>query len=425
LSHKVTRTRPVTTGFSPYHYHLGGYNLQNRHDTIDADVVATNLGLPEIKGTQTTVSEGHPFRARQKLVGDLGGEFYTEKLYFDQTPSGRVHSWHVDTNVNGYRRLDDITMSVFPTNPYGLPWPAPIHSDDSAMDALGATAIARCKPTNSVADAATFLGETLKDGLPHLVGSQSWEPRTRAAKKAAKEYLNVEFGWKPLLNDIRSFATAVKHADSVLKQFERDSGKTVRRRYNFPVERHVEETVIATNARPWTPASNSYWFDDALGTVTKTVETVTSRWFSGAFTYHLPTGSDTRSAMTRYALEADKLFGILPTPETLWEIAPWSWAVDWFSNTGDVVSNLTDWAIYGLVMRYGYMMEQSIVRHTYSYEGPPGFVGLEGFVQPFSLVREVKKRRQANPFGFGVTWEGLSPTQGLIAAALGLVRGLK
>jgi len=331
----------------------------------------------------------------------------------------------VDARVDVYYRHDDIRMPVFPVDPYHLSFPGPIASSDDELDALGATAIARCKPTNSVADAATFVGETLKDGLPHMVGHTTWEPRTKLAKKAGKEYLNTEFGWKPLLNDIRSFAQAVKHAHSVLSQFERDSGKTVRRRYNFPEQREVTETTIATGARCWLPQSNTYWFGDPEGRVTKTVETVTRRWFSGAFTYHLPSGSDTRSKMERYTLEADKLFGILPTPETLWELAPWSWAVDWFSNTGDVVSNLTDWAIYGLVMRYGYMMEHTIVKHTYSYEGPSGYQGLEGFVQPFSLVREVKKRRKANPFGFGVTWEGLSPTQGLIAAALGLTRGLK
>jgi len=413
-------------GVNPYHYHLLAVNHVNHNDRGEATVGPT--AMQSLKGTQFTTSEGHPFNPRdhRRVEGDLGGEFFTEKLYFDQAPKGRSQSWTVETQVSGYDRTDNIySMPVFPVNPYNLVFPPPISASDEDLDAAGATAVARCKPTNSVADVATFVGETLKDGLPHLPGSQTWEKRTGVAKKAGHEYLNAEFGWKPLLNDVRSFATAVKHAHAVLSQFERDSGKTVRRRYSFPEQKTVSDSVIATDVRPWMPVDQTYWWDTASGRVTKTVETVTRRWFSGAFTYHLPSGSDTRSKMARYALEADKLFGILPTPETLWELAPWSWAIDWFSNTGDVVSNLSDRAVYGLVMRYGYMMEHSIVRHTYNFEGPSGYLGLEGFVQPISLVREVKKRRKANPFGFGLTWDGLSPEQGLVAAALGLTRGLK
>jgi hypothetical protein len=34
----------------------------------------------------------------------------------------------------------------------------------------------------------------------------------------------------------------------------------------------------------------------------------------------------------------------------------------------------------------------------------------------------VKRRREANPFGFGIGWEDLSPTQLAITAALGITR---
>jgi len=38
------------------------------------------------------------------------------------------------------------------------------------------------------------------------------------------------------------------------------------------------------------------------------------------------------------------------------------------------------------------------------------------------LETNSKKRRGANPFGFGLTWSGLTATQQAIAAALGLTR---
>jgi hypothetical protein len=144
------------------------------------------------------------------------------------------------------------------------------------------------------------------------------------------------------------------------------------------------------------------------------------QWFSGAFTYYLPSGYDSRIGMERGALLAQKVFGLELTPEVLWNIAPWSWAVDWVSNVGDVISNLSDWLTDGLVLQYGYIMEQSFVQDTYSWEGPTGFKSAAVRPATVVLTTEVKKRRQASPFGFGTSWSSFTPRQFAIAAALGL-----
>jgi len=124
--------------------------------------------------------------------------------------------------------------------------------------------------------------------------------------------------------------------------------------------------------------------------------------------------------MARYARYADKLLGISPTPDALWNLAPWSWAIDWFSNTGDVVSNISDWATDGLVMQYGYQMVHTITRDNYV---PLGSDLIDGsFSRPFTMVVETKQRRKANPFGFSLSWNGLSPVQQAIALAIGLTR---
>jgi hypothetical protein len=126
--------------------------------------------------------------------------------------------------------------------------------------------------------------------------------------------------------------------------------------------------------------------------------------------------------MGKHVGAASHLLGIELTPETLWNLAPWSWAVDWFSNTGDVVSNLTSWSSDGLVMHYGYMMEHSIVTRNY-YSRGSRFLFANGSSAPdLRFVTETKQRVRANPFGFNATWSGLSPVQTAIAAALGLSR---
>jgi hypothetical protein len=379
------------------------------------------------RGTQVTASEGHPFKSRDKHdLKDIGGEFETTRSYvvansdkqridFTQALKQDAHSVQSAVYEGPLHAHDATSQGSYPVS---------AASPRGELDEAGATAIARCKPTNSVADAATFLGELRRDGLPSIPGINTWKDRTASARNAGSEYLNVQFGWQPTIADMKKFAYSVSRAHTVLEQYERDSGRTVRRRYNLPVLKSSETHDLEGYWWPKHVPYNSR-IDQTLGYGTKTLtsETVKNRWFSGAFTYHLPAGNDYRSKMVRYALEADKLFGIAPTPDAVWNLAPWSWAIDWFSNTGDVISNLSDWATDGLVMRYGYMMEHSISKYTYSLGHTTGSVWRRGVdSSDVTFVTETKKRIRANPFGFGLTWEGLSPFQVSIAAALGISR---
>ena len=126
-----------------------------------------------------------------------------------------------------------------------------------------------------------------------------------------------------------------------------------------------------------------------------------------------------------------KLFGAEPDLNTLWQLAPWSWAVDWFSNAGSMVKNLQFLASYGMILRYGYMMETTTVTDTFTASGPYHNVGMPGISQPYPYVTPVtlrvttKKRIAASPFGFGVSWDDLSSVQRAIAAALGITRVLR
>jgi hypothetical protein len=141
------------------------------------------------------------------------------------------------------------------------------------------------------------------------------------------------------------------------------------------------------------------------------------------FTYHLPSGYDSRNKMDRAHLASKLVFGLDITPQTLWEMTPWSWAIDWVTNAGDVLSNLSAYKTYGQVLRYGYVMEKTINKSTWIYTpGPALYQDRRPVVQNVVKVTETKQRRKANPFGFGVTWEGLSPLQALIAAALGITK---
>jgi hypothetical protein len=133
------------------------------------------------------------------------------------------------------------------------------------------------------------------------------------------------------------------------------------------------------------------------------------------FIYYLPTGDSAREKISRYGAYARKLLGIDLTPEVLWNLSPWSWAADWFSNTGDVMHNISAFGSDGLVMRNGYTMCHSGLTQVDSGS-------YSGFYQVKTRVRETKTRHVATPYGFGVSYDGLSARQIATVAALGLSR---
>jgi hypothetical protein len=119
----------------------------------------------------------------------------------------------------------------------------------------------------------------------------------------------------------------------------------------------------------------------------------------------------------------DRLYGLRPGVDTLYQLTPWSWLVDYFSNLGDNIENLNARIADGLVMPYAYVMSETTVRTTTSLD----FGVWNGSVfQPERLVDTVtttsKKRLGASPFGFGLLGKDLSAKQWSILAALGLAR---
>jgi hypothetical protein len=400
--------------------------------TLTPKVVSAVFRYPRLNGfpvgSQVTTSETHPdwgrrFRKGQAIPGDVGGKFQSQKLgvvvefpqvqrLYGETFIPRDNLW----NCAEYRG------PIYAVQPNNIQIPTGSLRD---LRPFGTTAIARCKPTNSIADSALFLAELYSEGLPKLVGATLWKENVSLARSAGEEYLNQEFGWKPLISDVRDILHAVTHAHTVLSQYERDSGKMVRRRYSFP-EENSTVTTQPTTSQGFIPVSTGPILisgPTVPGKVYKTTTTWRHVWFSGAFTYYLPTGYRSRNALIDNAHKARQLLGLDLTPEVLWNAAPWSWAIDWFSNAGDVISNLSDWSTDGMVLRYGYVMEHSYITDRYVVDDSIQRFKSDCVFSPITSFVETKRREVATPFGFSMDWSGLSLRQLSIASALGLTHG--
>jgi len=395
-------------------------------------------------GHERTDSENHPlWRGREDILkryarkgqtppgriqnlirnGDFGGEFESVKQRIEGVP--RTLNILRSSGTFTYRYNGPIYARECNVGPRSSLYPSVPSDLRDRMIALGSTAIARTIPTNPVAGAAQFLGE-LREGIPTLPGS-SYVNRGGPGG-LADEYINVEFGIKPILGDLRKFGEAVRTGSTVLDQLERDSGRLVRRRYSFPEVREVQEPeVLSSNisygSPPLRTASPSAYLQTS-GRLTRQRTTITRYWFSGAYTYYYERGDSARAKLRRTEQDLAKLFGARVTPELLWELTPWSWLVDWSSNMGDVIHNFSAFHNDGLVMRYGYMMCHMVISDTYLLDG---VVYADGTGGPLSQVftTEVKKRVKATPYGFGLDPDKFTTRQWAILSALGISKGGK
>jgi hypothetical protein len=303
----------------------------------------------------------------------------------------------------------------------------------SDLNSWGATAIARLSPLNPGASLAQALAELLIDGLPSL--PLNLLRRHREFNSLGKEYLNVQFGWVPFLNDLRRLYDTWNSVNSRLAQIIRDNGKGIRRRATLY---RNSNTVVSTVGGEGSynigfPLSYNYTDPTAgTGVSKKTVVESEKIWFSGRFRYYIPDVTDDQ--WTKDAKSA--LFGLNPTPALLWELMPYSWLIDWFSNVGDVINNLSSNGIADLLLDYGYVMRSFRRETIYEQVLSPFFIdigpqpdldyGKVGSIPPkilrTTVVEESKERVAATPFGFGLQIGDLSARQFAILSALGLSR---
>lgn len=377
--------------------------------------------IVSLHATQTTESEGHYFGLLGKGSADIGGEFFTRRgSHYHNSPyleiwTGTAHdSSFFEGRIFPYTfGSDDNVLDQYPLEP----------SAREELDALGTTAIALTIPTNPVVSLATFFGE-LREGFPKMIGSQLFRSRLKNLRKGVgNEYLNWEFGWKPLISDVTKFLHAARNADKLWSQFLRDSGRRVRRHYTFPKLETIQSSVSNEPLIVTGMIGNSGFWQGGNNTFPRFHETreIRRRWFSGAFTYFADVDPVVLSTWRGHLQRFQKLYGVKITPDVLWNLAPWSWAADWFTNTGDVITNISRFSDDSLVMPYGYMMENSLRIETYRMRNvtPKGY-NIPDLTEVFT--NNVKYRIQATPYGFGFDLGDLSLRQQAIIAALGLSR---
>jgi hypothetical protein len=367
----------------------------------------TTIGGVFINNGQETYDENHGGPPKSGS-GDVGGLFLSRKGTLESSALGPYNLGNGPFYYQGPIAANWDSVSF----PNGFEFPD--YSSSTLLATRGATAISRCAPTNPHAQAAVMIGELLHDGMPEASSSLF---RNHSKESLAEDYLNVEFGWKPLVSDLEQVVKSVRKSQEILKQYHRDAGRLVRRRYDFPAEISSSTVTSSTYAR-----GPNIWLIDP-GVCTKTTINSKETWFSGAFTYTAMAASD-MNQIERAGEYCDQILGIELNPQVIWDLAPWSWAVDWVTNAGDIMNNVSMMAQDGLVLHHGYIMEHSVREIDVIWTGNIHYPA-QSIILGQQMISEVKQRYGASPFGFGLLNSAFSAKQVAIMAALGLTHSAK
>lgn len=187
-------------------------------------------------------------------------------------------------------------------------------------------AAADTNPSKAKVDVAVFIGE-LRD-LPSLfknVGDDMF-------KYGANEYLKAQYGWKPLIKDLRNFFKVVNLVDKRMRNLERlNKDKLLRLPYrNKNPLVTVGSNTLFHKSTPMFPG----WRAE-LKTETTWRR---SRWATVSFKPEVPKNLVTLPSKDMLSKVNQALYGGVVDGATLWQLMPWSWLYDWSSNVGDFLA---------------------------------------------------------------------------------------
>jgi hypothetical protein len=306
-----------------------------------------------------------------------------------------------------------------------------------SLDGWSDVAFAKTRPRLEKAGAGIALAE-LRD-VPRTIKSTArdlsdiWKvmggsttSRIMQPKRVANSFLNEQFGWVPMIKDIRDINHVYENQAKIKSQMTNENNRWIRRKATL-LDDYQETKLGGEGGMRVSPAGDpvpSTLFRDGAAPHWELWEKKHSYiTTSGSFKYYRPefdaTIPDYSSGWNEIRRQMT-MYGLRISPSNVYRATPWTWLIDWFSDFGSVMDRITDWGLDSISCRYLFLMRHDIRTVTLKQVLPmrTGDVTLE-----FDRVIDAKIRRGSDsPYGFGLSWNGLSPRQLAILSALKISR---
>lgn len=316
-------------------------------------------------------------------------------------------------------------MGVYPPSaPSNVPSDATLRSQ---LYSYGAGAFKRFAPkphSISLGEGFFELKETFTNFhqiMKNLRRLRTLSKREAHISELASSYLGYQFGWKPFVQDLVTCLTSIKKIDAQIESAQRNNNRWVKRSGNVLTN---FETLSSRNLTGGVIVPLNYAQQLSAKDVTTRQDRI---WFEGKFKYHIPALRNRTFGDRMKALPT--VWDISLNPSTVYQLIPWSWLFDWFSNTGEIMYNLNQSISNNLVAKYAYLMHEAIFqvertalwkfKYTEKIDGVGDTKYTYGAGSSATTVT-CKNRIAANPFGFSLSVPSFTPWQISILLALGM-----
>jgi hypothetical protein len=410
------RQRYVHTGTT--HFYAGYQNFRGRSLNGDEWFPWSDYDIPygiSLEPNATSLND---------VVGNRFGDnpLYLSKV--DQKPCQMTYTFEGDIPETEFLPRQQIVV----TEQYPFyPRHAVYNGEEDESDVQFVTrAASATNPSRADFDSAVFLGE-LRD-IPKLFQSVG----SSMSKFGANEYLKFQYGWKPLVADVRKFMSIVDQVERRLRKIERLQRDGILRTTFKP----EGASVKAFKAVTFTPGSGDdpevLWrFPQESGTngygVQVSTQMTTERWCQciwSADNGGLPPPTD----IEQLNLARRAVYGGTVDGNTLWQLMPWSWLLDWTSNASEYLGSQRD--VVGAKLSSTVLMKTTklqSVNTPYFADYPSSSVGSFSFQASPGYINETIKERILDVMPqVEITGElsllGKSPFKLSILGALGIQR---
>lgn len=296
---------------------------------------------PDPAGTRTDLSTGTVFTRTspdmedwvcKDVIGNFGGE----------NPFDNLTRTRAGSKVNGIN--GNFYFQDFPTGTRSFASVPAI--SNSSLNSYRAAALAQTGLAKPSVNVPLFVGE-LKD-VPRMLkhaGDILHKVRIKPTdllndQEAAAATLAYQFGWRPLVSDLRKLLDFQDHVDKRARQLYRMYADDVGMSRRATLE---DSTSVDTRNRT-VGESLAGGTRVLLETETLRKEVwATVRWVPKVTTIGSPSVDDLNARAFRDALG----LSAKNIPLTAWKLLPWSWLTDWFAGMSDFLiahQNLVDYS---------------------------------------------------------------------------------
>jgi len=285
-----------------------------------------------------------PIRVNAPITGESGGAGFP--LVSTSAPAGQ-HNLQVSVDspsTDNAFAVEHVTVSggVFngtaPNGKFASNWPSNLTNNRTTkimsgpnIASMAARLLANSNPSRAEVLLPTFVFELkdfpgmIKDAGYFLLGAQN---RINPLKQLAAKNLALQFGWLPLISDLKKLADVPNLMAKRCQEIDRlNSGSGLKRRME----------LASDNAASSHTTYFSGWVQS--GNIPILYQANARTW--GTCKWH-PAKLSSNNALRRKSPLAVSaaILGLRPDQISLnvWNALPWSWLVDYFSNFGDALA---------------------------------------------------------------------------------------